>query len=46
MSWREDYIYQNYLSRTILLLINKQKDEIELETCSASQPLPCDSNHM
>lgn len=32
MSWREDYINQNYLSRKVSQLINDHEDEIEIET--------------
>jgi hypothetical protein len=32
MSWREDYVTQNYISREVLQIVNEHGDEIELET--------------
>ena len=31
MSWKEDYIYQKFISREVVLLTNEHNDEIEME---------------
>jgi len=31
MGWKEDYIYQKFIAREVILLTNEHNDEIEME---------------